>query len=122
MIGPHEGHELELMIKGLKPLAAFSDFVPQNGIINETIIPEKAFLKYTSKGTLIRISADIKTDSGLLRIVCFCPPDQIWRAKNYIFLREKIHTNTIVYTNTLDEIFGHLLGYSPEDIENFIES
>lgn len=41
---------------------------------------------------------------------------------SYIFLREKIHTNTIVYTNTLDEIFGHLLGYSTEDIKDFVKS
>jgi hypothetical protein len=43
MIGPHEGQELELMLAGKKRLAAFGDIIPENGIINEQIIPEKNY-------------------------------------------------------------------------------
>ena len=45
-IGPHEGQELELLLKGTKKAAYFSDFLGDDGTIPEEIIPEKAFAPF----------------------------------------------------------------------------
>ncbi len=122
MIGPHEGQELKLMLAGKKHLAAFSDVVPDDGIIHEQIIPEEKFKPYVDSGQIIRQSTEFKKPGGyLLRIVCFITPNEMWRAKTYIYLRKKIYFKEIRYTDTLDEIFGDLLGYSQEDIQHFLK-
>ena len=121
MIGPHEEQELELMLAGKKHLAAFSDIVPDNGIIDEQIIPEQKFKPYVDNGEIIRQSTEFKKPDGhLLRIVCFTSPNEVWRAKVYIYLRKKIYFKEMKYTDTLDEIFGDLLGYSQKDIAEFL--
>lgn len=119
MIGPHEGRELELMLQGFKPLAAFSDIIPENGQISEDIIPENQFKPYVENRRIFRLCSEFKSGKGPIRLVCFTLPDEFWRAHSYTYLRKKIHAQKIEYTNTLDEIFGHLLGYSDKDISEF---
>jgi hypothetical protein len=121
MIGPHEGQELELLLNGNKPLAVFMDVVPESGDIDERIIPEKTFAPYVQSGRLIRIARQMKDEDGsVLQYVCFTPPDQIWRAKSYLWLHQLIHTRQIEYTDQMDILFGRLLGYTKADIQDFI--
>lgn len=121
MIGPHEGQELELMLAGKKHLAAFSDVVPPNGIIDEQIIPEKKFKPYVDSGKIIRQSTEFKKPDGhLLRIVCFTTPHEQWRANTYIYIRKKLHFKEVEYTNSMDQLIGKLLGYSQDDIDDFL--
>lgn len=120
MIGPHEGKELSLMLEGKKPLAAFSDIIPDNGKIVEEIIPEALFQPYVTNGQINRHERQFETPMGTMKAVCFTLPNEDWRAKSYCFFREKIHKKEIEYTGTMDVIFGNLLGYSYDDIQDFI--
>lgn len=121
MIGPHEGRELELMLSGHKFLAAFTDIIPDDGVIDEDIIPEQKFAPYVASGRFIRTHKEFKNTIGdIIRIVCFTTPDQVWRAESYMFIREKIHQKRIPYDDVLDIVFGQLLGYSDTDISDFI--
>ena len=121
MIGPHEGQELELMLAGKKCLAAFSDIIPENGKIAEAIIPEKKFKPYIDNGQLIRLSEDyVSPDNHHIRIVCFTTIDQAWRAQAYIFIRQKLHSKQVDYTDSIDQLIGHLLDYNPDDIKHFL--
>lgn len=123
MIGPHEGKELELMLAGKKPLAAFGDIIPEDGIIAEEIIPEKAFASYVEEGRFIRISEDVSDplESYTMRYVCFTQPDQEWRAHTFINLRKAMRLREIPNDNHMDVMIGRILGYNEEDIEEFIE-
>lgn len=121
MIGPHEGIELSLMLEGKKPLAAFSDIVPSDGNIPEEIMPEELFSPHVNAGKINRHSHQFHTQMGTMKIVCFTLPGEDWRAQSYLFLREKLHKKEIDYTDTMDVIFGHLLGYSDTDIQEFIK-
>ncbi len=120
-IGPHQGKELELMLNGTKKRAAFGDIIPQNGHISEDIIPEDKFAPYVTDGTLIRFENEIGTDSGTLKHVCFTLPDEEWRAKTYLWLREQITLKTLEYEDSHDRIFGRLLGYTDKDIQHFLD-
>ncbi|PCI00621.1 MAG: hypothetical protein COB76_03140 [Alphaproteobacteria bacterium] len=121
MIGPHEGTELPLMLEGKKPLAAFSDIIPENGKVAEEIIPEKLFKPHVVAEKINRHEHQFQTSMGIMKIVCFTIPDENWRAKSYCFFREKIHKKEIEYTDTMDVIFGNLLGYSKVDIQGFVK-
>jgi hypothetical protein len=121
MIGPHEGQELELMLAGRKRLAAFGDIVPENGVINEQIIPELKFKNYVESGQIIRFSEDSSTPDGhIVRHVCFTLPNEEWRAKSYIFIRKKLQSKEVDYTDSMDRLIGQLLDYHPDDIEHFL--
>lgn len=122
MIGPHEGQELELMLSGQKPMAAFGDIKPENGEIDEIIIPEKTFAPYVQKGEIIKVKETWKSPKGIFVLVCYALPDEKWRAQTYIWLRKQIHQKELPYTDELDIIFGRLLGYSDEDIYDFCQS
>ena len=121
MIGPHEGQELDLMLLKKKRLSAFCDIVPDDGIIDEEIIPENAFAKHVTQGTIIREEKNITSANQTIRYVCFTLPGEEWRAKAYLFFREKIHMKQMIYNVSLDEIFGHLLDYDQKDIDEFIQ-
>lgn len=121
MIGPHEGQELELMLAGKKRLAAFSDVIPEDGHISEIIIPEQKFKPYVDTGLIHRYSEDhLLTDGHILRHVCFTVLGEEWRARAYIFIRKKLHSKEVDYTDSIDRLIGFLLDYSKEDIEHFL--
>ncbi len=120
MIAPHQGQELTLMLNGKKMLAAFGDIIPQSGFISEEIIPEQAFAPHIQKSTLLRFEKTVPYDANTYMLyVCFTIPNEEWRAQSYIWLREQIHSKVFKYEDAHDRIFGHLLGYSSEDIEHF---
>lgn len=123
MIGPHEGKELDLMLAGKKPLAAFGDIIPEDGIIAEEIIPEIAFAPYVEQGRILRFSQDTPSikESEVMRHVCFTLPDQEWRARTYLWLREQSWTGNMPNDTHCDVIIGRLLGYDEESIQQFIQ-
>ncbi len=122
MIGPHEGKELELMLKGDKKLAAFGDVLSAGEEISEEIIPEQAFSPYVQSQQIKRFERIFQpADSdNLIKNVCFTLPKEEWRADTYLWLRESVHTNQMPYDNSIDIIIGRLLGYSEEDIQEFV--
>ena len=122
MIAPHDGQELELMLLGKKCLAAFCDFVPFDGCIYEEIIPEKKFHPYVQSGKIIRIESEFRDiNKKSLRYVCFSLPDSEWRGHSYIYIRKHLHQKIISYTDSIDELLGHLLDYSQNDIDDFLK-
>jgi len=121
MIGPHEGKELELMLSGEKHLAAFGDIIPVDGEIHELIIPEKKFKPYVDSGEIIRYTEDHQTQNNqTMRYVCFTTPPEIWRAHAYIFIRKRLYSKEVDYTDSIDRLIGYLLGYHADDIEDFL--
>ena len=121
MIGPHEGIELSLLLEGKKPLAAFSDYIPEGGVIDETIIPERAFHPHVLAGQIVRYEEVLTTEKGQLRLVCFALPGEGWRTHAYSFIRKSLHNKSLPYTPEVDVILGQLLGYAQSDIEDFIK-
>jgi hypothetical protein len=123
MIGPHEGKELELMLAGKKPLAAFYDELPTDGKISEEIIPEKAFHPYVLNGIIKRLSEDVTLfkDKSIVRVVCFCLPDEEWRARFLLWLKRETYSGRISHDSSHEYIIGGLLGYETADIEDFVK-
>jgi hypothetical protein len=114
-IGPHEGRELQLLLSGTKKAALFADFIPDNGLMPEEIIPELAFAPYVENKTLVRFCFE-KTHPELnktFRTVIFTRPDEEWRANALMWLRN-------FKDNTSHITIGRLLGYSEDDIQSFV--
>ena len=122
MIGPHEGKELVMMLAGEKSLAMFHDAVPESGNISEAIIPEKTFAPYVATGQIKRFAKDIpsKKSGKAIRYVCFSITGQEWRAEFLLWLKEEVLSARIDHAPAHDEIIGRLLGYSDEDIQEFL--
>lgn len=119
-IGPHQGKELELMLAGHKSLAAFGDIIPEDGIIDEIIIPEKAFAPYVQTGQVIRFEKIIINRlNDPIKNVCFTLPNEEWRALAYLWIREQTYTKKMPDDAASDTMIGRLLGYSEADIAEF---
>lgn len=67
------------MLAGKKHLAMFCDALIE-GVISETIIPEKAFLPYVQQGLIKKFSREYKIKDHIIRYVCFTLPGHEWRA------------------------------------------
>lgn len=123
MIGPHEGKELELMLAGVKPLAAFSDLIPASGApISEEIIPEKAFAAAVSKKLVSKHIREFSTrhPHEHYRCVCYTLPHQEWRAEALMWIRQQTLQGLMPSDTAVDIMLGRLLGYSEADIQLFI--
>lgn len=122
MIGPHQGKELELMLAGKKHLAAFSDVIPENGIISEEIIPENAFAPYVASGQIFRFCEEyISSDNSKIRNVFFTTASNEWRAKAYFWLLQEALAKRRPFDDAYEYAIGRLLGYAEDDILDFIE-
>lgn len=123
MIGPHEGRELELMLAGEKPAAMFCDYIPDDGNISEDIIPEKAFQDYVKTGTFIRTEKEFtnRLNDGKVRYVCFTQPSEQWRSDCILWLQQGAYDGTRPETKETPIFIGRLLGYSEEDIQDFMK-
>ncbi len=123
MIGPHEGKELELMMAGEKHLAVFHDVLPDEGIIDEQIIPDEKFSSYVEAGKLERFEENIWSEKyqEFIKYVLFVLPDSKWRAEAYLDLIKQLHAKKKIHHENNDIFFGMLLDYTSEDIADFLE-
>lgn len=122
-VGPHTGRELELMLKGEKKVALFYDVLPLDGSeIIEEIIPEKAFAPHVQSSRFVRVSRDFKNTRSkyTLRCVCFCTPQEEWRAHFLLWLKER-SAKGFKLDDADDVVEGRILGYSEKDIASYIE-
>jgi len=120
-IGPHEGRELELMLKGEKHCAIFHDAVPATGTIAEEIIPERAFAPFVANGTIFRMVQDFPdaTSGQTVRVVCFTMPSHEWRAHFLIWQKARLFNGN--KTDDADDMLeGRILGYSNTEIAAYI--
>jgi len=124
MIGPHQGKELELMLAGKKHLAAFTDAVPESGIISEEIIPEKAFAPYVASGKFLRFCYEyyLSPKNIKIRNVFFTTLGNEWRASAYFWLHQEALAKRRPFDDAHEYFIGRLLDYDEADIQDFIKN
>ena len=102
----HTGRELELMLQGKKPFAAFCDALEAS--YNEEIIPEQAFAPHVVKGGIIK--RDISGEPPhVLRRVLYTLPGEEWRMNAYLLMWEIMEKSG--WNDSLERMEGRLLGY-----------
>jgi hypothetical protein len=118
-IGPHEGRELELLLAGKKPVAMFSDVIPQS-----FELPEKDFAPFVETGQLIRREvrfSPYKPGRLGLRFLFYALPEEEWRIGRLIEIHRAIHENGKSTTPGIETEIGRLLGYLDHEIQFFVE-
>jgi len=110
-LGPHEGQELELLLSGHKSIALFYDLLPTE------------FLKHLEQGTLTMLSKDIETSIPIpFSIMLIYKDASLADLNELVMCIEKSLTETQFKERLgLDRRIGQLLGYSPQDIEFYIQ-
>jgi hypothetical protein len=114
-IGPHEGRELDLMLRGEKPLAMFCDVVPSG-----YDWPDEAFAPHVAAGRIVSKEVLTPTPDGrhTVRYLYYALPDEAWRI-------DAIHALVATGEQDADRTetearIGRLLGYRDEDIQTFL--
>ncbi|QWK80326.1 hypothetical protein KMS41_16750 [Ochrobactrum sp. BTU1] len=117
VIGPHEGKELQLMLRGEKGLARFCT--------TENLTPEQVgdlgFEPYVKDGTF-KMHVSRSQSGPLIETRYYYLPQEEWRLKLDLLVAELMHTSVMSNFTPEDllRLDGWLLGYSGEDIEDFI--
>lgn len=116
-IGPHELRELELMLKGEKPLAMFSDAVP--GTIE---LPEADFEPYVKSGRIVKRVEflDSTISDHTFRFLYYALPGEEWRISELHRLITAGHLENYRFNGDDERRIGRLLGYSDAQIETFL--
>lgn len=116
-IGPHELRELELMLKGEKPLAMFSDAVPA------TIeLPEADFEPFVKSGQIVKRVEylTLGPKEPTFRFLYYALPEETWRIDEMHKINISIHVAQNYDTDRDEWKVGRLLGYRDDDIACFI--
>jgi hypothetical protein len=103
----HGGRELDLMLKGLKPLSVFSRVEARSGLAS---FLSRHFEPLVGCGELV--SARLDDDGSTAPTLMFALPNEAWRFEAY-----RLMTDTARATNwndALERIEGSLLGYTLE--------
>ena len=113
-IGPHEGFELDLLLKGEKPLAKFTV---------EGLDPdyEAQFELAINRGEILGFKFPSDRDRRLDRRY-YCLPGEEWRVKllELLYGQTSEHILNKFTEEELHRLDGALLGYSSADIDAFI--
>lgn len=114
-VAPHEGRELDLMLRGIKPLAYFSEPVR-----TEFELPDAVFDPFVAVGRLVK-GDFVETIRGEdIRFLWYALPEEKWRI-------EKAHAFCVAQagrrTETEEDAYtlGRLLGYSDNSIARYVE-
>lgn len=116
-IAPHEGRELELMLKGEKPLAMFYDVVPS------TIeLPEAAFEPFVESGRIIKKVVHYRDDKKgyTHRYLFYALPGEEWRIEEMQAFKEAMFSANYKYDPADDRRTGWLLGYDDRDVDVYM--
>lgn len=117
MIGPHNYKELELMLAGLKPMAHFSielDF-PETAI-------DQGFDQHVKSGKIKKYCVK-STDGPPIERRYYYLEGEEWRVKISELIWKCISLKLLsgFTPDDLHRLDGWLLGYTKEDIEDFIQ-
>ncbi len=116
----HTNRELELRLKGSKPLAMFYAYT--SDLPDERLIPEEAFLTHINNGTFIRDAivfdeyAQHTKCNVKLKYVFFALPEEAWRIKAMILIKQSFK-KTLKWNPTLERIECSLLGYTDAEVD-----
>ncbi|MBF0167707.1 MAG: hypothetical protein HQL45_08745 [Alphaproteobacteria bacterium] len=116
-IGPHEGRECELMLRGLKPLAAFSDVTTHCHHF-----PEAEFAPHVAAGRIVTREETLALPDDKLAIRClyYALPNEAWRIAAAHILKKALFLGQREPVESDDIALGRLLGYAEEDIQAFL--
>lgn len=122
-IGPHEDHELELMLAGKKPLAMFTELSP----VETGLIPDAEFAPFVKSGRIIMREAFEPTPSLpghaeklFVRRVLYALPEETWRIDAMLLVCQVVN-RLQRWDEGLERVTGKLLGYSEHQIDKFVE-
>lgn len=104
----HTNRELELMLRGTKPLAAFVGLYPPNPDVDD--VPESAFEPHVSSGRFFkREYVFVDRDGHRLRRVLYSLPSEGWRIDAYILMW--LTAERTGWNVGFERMEGSLLGY-----------
>ncbi len=118
-VGPHEFRELELMLRGEKPLASFCTYTQSN-----FELPDEDFDPYVREGTFVKrefiVHSSSEGPSDEVRYLYFALPEEEWRidAAHQLVCEEieKPGPESPEHSAAL----GRLLGYTDKEVTAFI--
>jgi len=116
-VGPHEERELELMLKGTKPLAMFSDIIP-----SAFVFPDADFEPHVTAGRLVQKEFWTKTSDGQhdVRYLFYALPGEEWRIEEAFELCAKGQAADAAEVEADEARMGFLLGYSDAEVQAFL--
>lgn len=119
---PHMGKELEMMISEEKPLSMFCCSV-MNGLTYEYIQEDK-FDVYVENRLLVKDVLEFQSSGSpvvVTRYVMYALKDEVWRIPA---MKLTLQTMNRVgrADESVDRIIGGLLGYSEEEIDEYIDA
>lgn len=113
----HTGRELTLMRSGMKPLAAFTDDMPD--VVGNGIVPESIFEPYVATGQIVRRQV-IRTVHGRpCRDVLYALSAESWRIDAYLLVLDLAGREG--WSPILERMQGRLLGYTDEQNDAYQE-
>ncbi|MCP4392797.1 MAG: hypothetical protein GY804_00755 [Alphaproteobacteria bacterium] len=119
-VGPHEGKELELMLKGEKPLAMFFGCGP-----DIPLFPIDAFQTYVDRGQVImkryefiEYGTPLGDLDGLE--LYYALPDEAWRIEEMHRIRTELSNKTRTSNDETEILIGKLLGYTKWEIDQYL--
>ncbi|MFB9985349.1 hemin receptor [Mesorhizobium kowhaii] len=116
-VGPHNGRELEMMLRGDKPMALFS---AEPGMDTEDV-GDAHFKPFVDEGRILKFShIDPGTSVEERR---YCLPTEEWRCKLSLLIARLCRSGEafdVFTSNDLARLEGTLLGYPKESVEAFI--
>ena len=110
----HTGKELQLMLEGTKPFAAFVDVYPSES--EDEVIPESHFEPYVKSGKILKFEDIEELDEKIahtLRRVMYVLPGEEWRAHAYVMIWTLARKHG--WNEGFERIEGYLLGYEDKN-------
>lgn len=112
-MGSHANRELELMLAGEKPFAAFH---LDGGLTEDEALGGQPFGDHVDAGRLVRfewVTGDLGMDGQPMRRLLFALPGEEWRFEPYVTLMDSLKEG---WSHDKERQQGVLLGYT--DAEN----
>jgi hypothetical protein len=111
----HGGRELDLMTKGLKPLSVFSHVETASGLAG---FLSRHFEPLVERGELVGAMLDDAESTA--PTLMFALPKEAWRFDAYRLMADTARATN--WNDALERIEGSLLGYSPEQNNDWISN
>lgn len=104
----HTNRELTLMLKGVKPFAAFSELYAPGS--DEEFIPETTFQPYVESKLLTKVERILSVKGRDIRFVLYARSGEEWRINAYMLLQQT--AQKVSWNEGFERMEGSLLGYT----------